>query len=228
VIQTLAMQDDLDLDNWITQLNKSTKRIGKAKAKTVKGNKAGLAECPVYNDCQLCGGGGHNAKECKKFTFMKKEKTCYQCGKEGHIARNCPEKSAKKEYKEYQATKKAFKAASKRLKGKKIKKGKSSSSSSSEEGKSSSDSDSSDDSSSSGELCESGSSSSTVEANPPRRSLACKTRVTHGKKARAEMSWASQAEDDQGSDSDDSTLSWDEYNKKNMETRGISGWTGSK
>ena len=75
VIQTLAMQDGLSLENWITQLNKSTKRIGEAKAETAKGNKAGLAECPVYNDCQLCGGGGHNAKECKKFTFMKKEKT---------------------------------------------------------------------------------------------------------------------------------------------------------
>jgi hypothetical protein len=134
--------------------------------------------------------------------------------------------SAKKEYKEYQATKKAFKAASKRLKGKK-KKRKSSSSSSSEEEKVSDSDSSSDESSSSGELCESGSSSSTVEATP-RRMLACKTKVIYGKKARAEMSWASQAEDDQGSDSDDSTLSWDEYNKKNMETRGISGWTGSK
>ena len=159
---------------------------------------------------------------------MKKEKTCYQieCGKEGHIARNCTEKSAKKEFKECQVAKKAFKAASKRLMGKKKKSKSSSSSSSEEEKKSSSDSDSSDESSSSGELCESGSSSSTVEANPPRRMLACKTRVMHGKKARAEMSWASQAEDDQESDSDDSTLSWDEHNKKGMESRGISGWAG--
>jgi hypothetical protein len=220
VIQTLSMQDEWELEAWIEELNKSTKRIGK-KVKTIKGNKVGVGiqDCPVYDAsiaCQLCGGGGHAAKECKKWTSVVNKRVCFKCGKDGHIAKYCPDKgSSSSAQQEYNKSKKAFKAATKKLKKKKLKKKKKKASSSSSS--SSEEEEESEESSESGEIKSSGNSSSgdtsTEEDQAPTRPrLAFRAKVNYG--TIGEGDYLSNS-------SDDSTLSWEEYNAKSNKKRGV-------
>jgi hypothetical protein len=213
-IATISSVSRLNLDEWTMEIHKFDRTLHKGKGKEKKAHKETKIACQLGSSymkgkyghiepCQLCDGVGHGAKTCPR--FLGEKRTCYNCGERGHLSRDCPRPRENKKVDQaeqsYMKAKKAFKAAkvkaSKASKKKKkvIPSPQPSSSSDSSEGE---NSETSTPSSTSGDDEDPSSSDAKVVD-------ARKAKVRHGK---------SYLEAASPSNSDDSHLSWDEYNMK--------------
>jgi hypothetical protein len=217
-IATISSVSRLNLDEWTMEIQKFDRSLKKGKGKTKKGEVKIACQVGKYGliePCQLCDGVGHGAKTCPR--FLGEKRTCYNCGERGHLSRDCPRPRGKtclkvdQAEKSYVKAKKAFKKA--KVKANKASKKKKKvtlapSPQVSSEDDSEDDSEASTPSSTSGDDEDSSSSSSgnvkVVEAR--------KAKVRNGKSYLEAASPKSES-------SDDSHLSWDDYNLKTSKTR---------
>jgi hypothetical protein len=236
-IATISRDGSLNLDDWVMEIQKFDRTLHKGESKSKKKVKdvciasytnpkspsTGLIET-----CQLCGGIGHKALECKR--WIGEKRSCYNCGERGHLSRDCtkPRQHKKVDQAEenFLKAKKAFKAAKvkahKASKKKLVKSPKSTSSSSSEDGvKSNTD-----------EYEDSSSSSSTSSSSSDDGHFGIvggkKAKVVYGKKAKKTYL---EATSPTSVSSSDSHLSREEYNLKSAKgvklTRSRS-WDGAE
>jgi hypothetical protein len=210
-IATISSVSRLNLDEWTMEIQKFDRSLKKGKVKDKKEVKIAcqVGKYGLIEPCQLCDGVGHGAKTCPR--FLGEKRTCYNCGERGHLSRDCPRPRGKtclkvdQAEKSYVKAKKAFKdakvKANKASKKKKKKVTLAPSPQASSEDDSEDDSEVSTPSSTSGDDEDSSSSSSgnakVVDAR--------KAKVRKGKSYLEAASPKSES-------SDDSHLSWDEYN----------------
>jgi hypothetical protein len=212
-IATISRDGDLGIEDWVLEIQKFDKTLHKSgKMKDPNDLRTKIAcQTRKYGGievCQLCDAPDHSAKECKR--WLGEKRTCYNCGERGHLSRDCTKpripredsRYAKAEDK-YMKARKAFKVAKVKAnkaskKKKKVKLAPSPQPSSSSDSSEGENSETSTPSSTSGDDEDSSSSA-------PRVVDARKAKVRHGK---------SYLEAASPSNSDDSHLSWDEYNMK--------------
>jgi hypothetical protein len=186
-------RDSLSLEDWCEEISVFSKSLEKKKKSPSRRSLAFQSQSK-WNpcNCQLCGQSGHLAPQCSKFKTQGEKRNCYNCGEVGHIGKDCP-KPDRRLSKEHKDARKAFEAAKKRLH--RIEDQVKSSSESEKDGSSSSSS-----SSSSGD-------DNTIRVVPGRKA----SRVISNKTGKKKMTYR---EATSPSSSEDSHLSWDEYNTK--------------
>jgi len=215
---TISRDGDLGIEDWVLEIAKFDNSLHKGKDKDDDRRKLAFQASPSkaptnrhghIEVCQLCGAPDHGAKDCKR--FLGEKRTCYNCGEKGHLSRDCTKpripredsRYAKAEDK-YMKARKAFKVAKVKAnkaskKKKKVKSPQPSSSSDSSEGENSETSTPSSTSGGDGDSSSSGS-ARVVDAR--------KAKVRRGK------SYLEATSPTSVSSSDDSHLSWEEYNLK--------------
>ena len=190
-------RDSLSLEDWCEEISVFSKSLEKKNKKSPTRRTLACQSQSKWNpcNCQLCGQSGHLAPQCSKVKTQGEKRNCYNCGEAGHIGKDCP-KPDRRLSKEHKDARKAFKAAKKRLH--RIE----------DQVKSSSESEK--DGSSSGRYPSSTSSSSS-DGGIDRVVTGKKARVISNKTGKKKMSYR---EATSPSSSEDSHLSWDEYNTK--------------
>jgi hypothetical protein len=237
-IATISRDGDLGIEDWVLEIAKFDKSLHKGKDKDDDRRKLACQASPSKTPtptnrhghievCQLCGAPDHGAKDCKR--FLGEKRTCYNCGEKGHLSRDCTKPRVPREQRpQYMEAKRAFQAAKKTMK--KIGKGSfvDSPSDSSEDG---ADKESSDSSSESSE------SSSDDGKFGDHIAVACKqATVIHSKKAIKRASkkgiptHKTYLEAASPSSSEDSHLSWEDYNAKTAQAGKLTrsrSWDGT-
>ena len=216
-IATISRDGDLGIEDWVLEIQKFDKTLHKSgKMKDPNDLRTKIAcQTRKYGGievCQLCDAPDHSAKECKR--WLGEKRTCYNCGERGHLSRDCTKpripredsRYAKAEDK-YMKARKAFKVAKVKAnkaskKKKKVKLAPSPQPSSSSDSSEGENSETSTPSSTSGDDEDSSSSGSARVVD------ARKAKVRRGK------SYLEATSPTSVSSSDDSHLSWDEYNLK--------------
>jgi hypothetical protein len=219
-IATISSVSRLNLDEWIMEIHKFDRTLHKGKGKEKKAYKETKIACQVGSSymkgkyghiepCQLCDGVGHGAKTCPR--FLGEKRTCYNCGERGHLSRDCPRPRENKKVDQaeqsYMKAKKAFKAAKVKA-SKASKKKKKVTLAPSPQPSSSSDSSEDENSETSTPSSTSGDDGGSSSSGSARVVDARKAKVRRGKSYLEATSPTSM------SSSDDSHLSWDEYNLK--------------
>ena len=188
-------RSSLDLEDWCEEISTFSKSFSKTKK---EGKSRKLLACQSRKwspmDCQLCGQSGHLAPQCIKSPSAEK-RSCYNCGEIGHIGKHCP-KPDRRLSKDHKEAKKAFKAAKKKLHA--IEEQVKTSSSESEKEDSS-------------DRYPSSTSSSSSDGGIDRVVAGRRARVISNKAGKKKKTYK---EATSPSSSEDSHLSWDEYNAK--------------